>query len=314
MNLSALIREKRLPAVSLALVIAMGCAEPWPQPAAIPDEQFAREFHAWRDYRHSRLVAPGPGPVTWVGLTELRDGDLRMGADSTLPIVLPVKQAPRLVGTIRRTDSAVRFEPASRAAIRLSNGTPVRAPMALLSDRTDSATTLAIGSLRLRVHGEPGTDRLWLRVWDEEHPARRTFKLPDAYPPDLAWRVSARFDAFDQPRTYEVADIAEGTQAYRSPGELVFRAAGRVHRLVAFAEPKDTMFFVMLWDSTARTTTYQSGRYMRVPLPDSTGWTVIDFNRVYNPPCVFTPFSTCAFAPRENRLALAVLAGEKRAP
>jgi uncharacterized protein (DUF1684 family) len=70
----------------------------------------------------------------------------------------------------------------------------------------------------------------------------------------------------------------------------------------------------MLWDSTALSTTYGAGRYLRVPLADSTGWTVIDFNRTYNPPCVFTAFSTCAFPPPENRLPFAVTAGEKRVP
>ncbi|HSL69474.1 MAG TPA: DUF1684 domain-containing protein, partial [Longimicrobiales bacterium] len=52
--------------------------------------------------------------------------------------------------------------------------------------------------------------------------------------------------------------------------------------------------------------------FMRVSFPDSTGWTVIDFNRAYSPPCVFTPYSTRAFAPAENRLAVPILAGEKR--
>ena len=51
---------------------------------------------------------------------------------------------------------------------------------------------------------------------------------------------------------------------------------------------------------------------LRVPLADSTGWTVIDFNRTYNPPCAFTAFSTCAFPPPDNRLTLAITAGEKR--
>ncbi|MGH7462888.1 MAG: DUF1684 domain-containing protein, partial [Longimicrobiales bacterium] len=114
------------------------------------------------------------------------------------------------------------------------------------------------------------------------------------------------------PREYRVPDIVEGTQAYRSPGELVFRVDRKEHRLAAFADPGDTIFFVMMWDSTARSTTYQGGRYLRVPFPDSTGWTMIDFNRAYSPPCVFTPYSTCAFAPPENRLQLAVVAGEKR--
>ncbi|MGH7551435.1 MAG: DUF1684 domain-containing protein [Longimicrobiales bacterium] len=299
--------------IALALVMCAGCTdEPWPRPAAIPVEQFVREFHEWRDYRRSRLVAPGPGPVTWVGLWEVPDGVTAIGADSTLPIVLPATHSSPLVGTIRRAGADVRFEPASGAPVQLADSTSVVAPLALVSDRNDNPTTLALGSLRLRLHGEPGTDRLWLRAWDEQHPAREAFTLPESFPPDTAWRVSARFEQYAEPRDYRVADIAEGTQAFRSPGELVFRVGRREHRLAAFAEAEDTIFFVMIWDSTATTSTYQAGRYMRVPFPDSTRWTTIDFNRAYNPPCVFTPYSTCAFAPPENRLTIAILAGEKR--
>jgi uncharacterized protein (DUF1684 family) len=299
--------------VALTLLLCAGCADDrWPRPATIPEQQFVKEFHDWRAYRRSRLVLPGPGPVTWVGLWELHAGALALGADSTLAIVLPAAQSPRLAGTLQHAGADVRFEPAANAAIRLADGTPVNKPLLMVSDRGSNATTLAIGSLRLRVHAEPGTDRLWLRAWDEEHPARATFQMPESFPPDTAWRVAARFEPFKEPRDYRVADITDGTQSYRSPGRLVFRIDGRQHRLAAFAEPKDTIFFLMMWDSTARTSTYQAGRYMRVPFPDTTGWTVIDFNRAYNPPCVFTPYSTCAFAPPENRLTLAVQAGEKR--
>jgi uncharacterized protein (DUF1684 family) len=38
---------------------------------------------------------------------------------------------------------------------------------------------------------------------------------------------------------------------------------------------------------------------------------VVDFNKAYNPPCVFTPYATCPLPPRQNRLDLAVEAGEK---
>jgi uncharacterized protein (DUF1684 family) len=51
---------------------------------------------------------------------------------------------------------------------------------------------------------------------------------------------------------------------------------------------------------------------MRVPLADEDGWTTIDFNRAYNPPCVFTAYSVCGIPPRENWLTFAVTAGEKR--
>ena len=75
----------------------------------------------------------------------------------------------------------------------------------------------------------------------------------------------------------------------------------------------------MMWDETAGTETYEGMRYMRVPFPegeewslDQGGWTTIDFNRAYNPPCVFTAHSVCALPPRENYLTLAVTAGEKK--
>jgi hypothetical protein len=185
--------------------------------------------------------------------------------------------------------------------------------LALASDRTEAPTVLAVGSLRVRLHGEPGTDRLWLRAWDEEHPDRETFRLPESFAPDTAWRVSARFARFRAPRTYRVADVTGGSQEYRSPGELVFHLGGREHRLAAFADSASRDFFVMFWDSTSTTMTYEGGRYLHVPLPDDDGWTVIDFNRAYNPPCVFTPYSTCALPPPGNRLGTAIEAGEKRA-
>jgi uncharacterized protein (DUF1684 family) len=136
--------------------------------------------------------------------------------------------------------------------------------------------------------------------------------MPDEFPLDTNWRVAARFQPYQEPRLFRVEDITLGTQEYSAPGELIFRVSGREYHLVPFADSTSQDFFLMLRDSTAATTTYQAGRYLRVPFPDSTGWTVIDFNRTYNPPCVFTPFSTCALPPQENRLSLAVPAGEKR--
>jgi hypothetical protein len=45
-----------------------------------------------------------------------------------------------------------------------------------------------------------------------------------------------------------------------------------------------------------------------------TEWTVIDFNQAYNPPCAYSKYTTCPLPPRENRLDLAIEAGEKRYP
>lgn len=123
----------------------------------------------------------------------------------------------------------------------------------------------------------------------------------------------ARREPFQRSQEFRVPDIAGGTQLFHAPGELEFRVDRSRLRLTPCADSGSRDYFVMLWDSTALSTTHEVGRYLHIPFPDSTGWTVIDFNRAYNPPCVFATYSSCARPPREKRLPLAITAGEKRA-
>lgn len=298
---------------SVLLLAACGGDDGWPSPPPQSWEAFLEAHAEWRAERREALVTPPSGPLLWIGLWELHDGSTPFGSDPALPIVLPPQDAPPLAGTIYRAGQEVSLEPVpGGGGLRHGDGAPVTGSARLATDRTDNPTELAIGSLGMRIHAERGTDRLWLRVWDEDSPVRDTFALPEQYPPDTTWRVAARFEAFPEPRTVPTPDVTGGIVTQRVPGELVFRLGGREHRLLAAADTNSTTYFVMVWDSTALSTTYQAGRYVRAPVADSTGWTVLDFNRTYNPPCVFTAFSVCAFPPPENRLPLAITAGEKR--
>ena len=294
-----------------ALSMLVAC-DAWPSPSSMTPAEHEADHGQWREARRNGLVRPGSGAVTWTGLWDLPAGEFAIGADSSLPMVLSGSGVPRTLGIISRTESTLRFTPARGARPLLGDSTLITSTIDVVSDRSRQPTVIGVGSVRFRVHGEPGTDRLWIRAWDEEHPQRATFQLPETFPLSADWRVAARFDSFPAPRDFRVADVTEGTQSYHSPGELVFRRAGREHRLAVSADSGSRDYFIMLWDSTATTTTYGAGRYLRVPLADSTGWTVIDFNRTYNPPCVFTAFSTCAFPPPENRLPFPITAGEKR--
>lgn len=314
-----MVRLAKLPPGLAALVLA-GCAEgSWPAPPPIALEQMASEHEEWRRYRRDRLVTPPGGAVLWVGLHDLAPGETPFGSHPSLPIVLPEADAPPHAGTLVRSGQEVRLVPAPGGAIHLDGGGPVTEPTVLAHDMSDEPTTLSLGSLGLRVHAEPGTDRLWLRVWDTDLPLRETFELPEYFPVDTAWRLTARFEPYRAPRQLRFADVTGGTIGRDAPGELVFRKGGREHRLIAVADSGSSYFFVMLWDSTATTETYQAGRYLRVDFPEvegwtrsTAGWTTIDFNRTYNAPCVFTAYSVCSLPPLENRLALSVTAGEKR--
>src|SRR5208282_6330764 len=68
--------------------------------------------------------------------------------------------------------------------------------------------------------------------------------------------------------------------------------------------------FIVFNDLTAKTETYPGGRFLDTD-PVVNGTVVLDFNRAYNPPCAVTPYATCPLAPKENRLQVAIAAGEK---
>jgi uncharacterized protein (DUF1684 family) len=71
-----------------------------------------------------------------------------------------------------------------------------------------------------------------------------------------------------------------------------------------------TLFFVFQ-DVTSGNETYGGGRFLYADL-EKDGRMLLDFNKAYNPPCVFTPYATCPLPPTQNRLAIRVEAGEKK--
>ena len=73
---------------------------------------------------------------------------------------------------------------------------------------------------------------------------------------------------------------------------------------------------VIVSDATGRDSTYAGGRYLHAPFPDhgldKPGKLILDFNRLQNPPCAYTPYATCPLPPYVNRLAISIPAGEQR--
>ena len=308
--------------VGAAALVVTGCTADWPDPPPVATETLLADHEEWRSNRERRLVTPPGGSVLWNGLWDIPEGETQFGSDPALPMTLPAEDSPPIAGTLRREGMVVTLLPAPASGIRVRTPdpndpdavveTPVAEPLVLENDRSGKTTRLALGSLGMRIHKEPGSDRLWLRTGDEDAPIRETFNLPDYYPVSQDWRVAARFEEYDQPRTLHFADVTGGLVEFRAPGELVFQADGREHSLIATAGVNSSSFFIVMWDSTATVNTYQGGRFLSAPLPDESGWTTIDFNRAYNAPCVFTEYSVCAVPPRENWLELHVTAGEQR--
>jgi uncharacterized protein (DUF1684 family) len=158
-----------------------------------------------------------------------------------------------------------------------------------------------------------GGGRQFVSASDEEHPLLKTLPSVQTYPVDMRWRVAARFDAFDVPKMMPVADVRGGSAEAPAVGYLTFRVGDREQRLLAWGFPGNDTFSVMFKDATNASTTY--GSRMLSPETVATGhWTVLDFNLASNPPCAYSPYTTCPLPPAENRLAVAIEAGEKLFP
>jgi uncharacterized protein (DUF1684 family) len=95
-------------------------------------------------------------------------------------------------------------------------------------------------------------------------------------------------------------------------GVLEFTLHGQPLRLSAFVEvgQRDDRLFVPFTDLTSGKETYQAGRYLDISR-SATGVYVVDFNLAYNPYCYYNPTYDCPYPPKENRLQVAIRAGEK---
>ncbi|MFI5954483.1 DUF1684 domain-containing protein [Cryptosporangium sp. NPDC051539] len=151
-----------------------------------------------------------------------------------------------------------------------------------------------------------------IRPRHPENPLRVAFEGTPAYDPDPRWVATGRYTAFDEPRPTTVGAAVEGLQhVYDAPGELRFTLDGNEYTLTAFNGYRPGTLSVLFTDATSGVTTYAANRSLQVDAPDEDGTVTIDFNRAANLPCAYTDLATCPLPPAENRLPIAIEAGEK---
>jgi uncharacterized protein len=133
-----------------------------------------------------------------------------------------------------------------------------------------------------------------------------------AYAPDPRWVIPGRYRPFDEPRDVTVGSVVEGLQhVYAAPGVVEFEVDGQPLALTAFNGRTARSLHILFTDATSGVTTYAANRSLQVPAPDADGTVILDFNRATNLPCAYTEFATCPLPPAENRLPVAVTAGEQ---
>ncbi len=268
--------------------------------------EYRADFEAYHAARIARLTAPDG----WLSLTGLywldEPGDYTFGADASNRLVFP-GNAPARIGTFTLSDTTVtmRADPAAGVTVDGEAVTEI-----LLQDDEHETPTVARAGTMSWVAIQRSRGR-GIRLRDTASPVREGFSGIDTFPPDLRWRIEARFEPFDEPRRVLVPSITGTPEEDISPGMVAFELDGRTHRLSVNGRPGAAEYFLVFGDATSGQDTYGGGRFLYLPAPNHDGMTIVDFNRAYNPPCVFTPYATCPLPTPENRLPVRVEAGEK---
>jgi len=255
-----------------------------------PANSYDSEVMQWRADRRAKLMKDDSW-LTLAGLFWLHDGV----NDITLPT-----------------------HPPSNVKLVLRNGR-VTLGNQILRDDTDAQgpTLLHNGSVSWEVirREDISGPRLGIRVKDTGSEARKNFKGLDYFPINPSYRVVAHFEPYNPPKKISITSVLGMTSQETAPGALVFQLRGKTLRLDPIwdmSDPEPRNLFIIFKDQTSGKETYAAARYMYAHPPDAKGNTIVDFNKSYNPPCVFTHFATCPLPPTQNRLPIRIEAGEKK--
>jgi uncharacterized protein len=285
----------------MAVVVAIAILSLPAFPIQPPDAAYLQSFEKWKgelvdDLRQNWLVLAG---LFW-----LKPGANTFGSAADNAIVLP--SGPAHAGVFQLQGQAVSVELQRDAQAKIDGKSLSQAT--LQADVTGKATVIEMGSLRM--HLIQRGQRLGIRVKDLNSERARNYAGPIFFPLDMTYRITGTFVPSDGKKTVDVPNVLGDVTPTPIAGEVHFKLNGQDLTLTALSgDPAKGLSFVM-GDLSGKTDTYPGGRFLDSdPVVD--GNVVLDFNRAYNPPCAVTPYATCPLAPKENRLPVAIAAGEK---
>jgi hypothetical protein len=171
---------------------------------------------------------------------------------------------------------------------------------------------IEIGPYAVRPYVQGGAGILIL--FDSRRTAPDRFDPPRYFDVDPAFRFRAPLVRAAEPEIIALQTSLGRTKEYRRIGHFELRIGGadvRVHAYEpAFVSSDEELLTILFTDATTGKESYGTGRYLDLDPPTDELYE-IDFNRAYNPYCSYTDAYNCPIPPRENRLDVAIRAGEK---
>ncbi|MBL8190716.1 MAG: DUF1684 domain-containing protein [Acidobacteria bacterium] len=271
--------------------------------AASAQDSYDQTIQKWRAEREAKLKADD-GWLTVTGLFWLREGQNEFGSAPTNDIVLPPGSAPDKLGSFEWLNGKITLRVAE-GAIVTANSKPVR-ELVLHSETVKRPEVIEAGDLSFLLLKRG--DRWGIRLKDKNSFARQNFTGLRWYPAKESFRIAADFIAYDQPKDIPIVNILGDIENYKSPGLLKFKLNGQEYTLEPVNSGGDRLFIIFR-DLTSNKTTYAASRFLYADAPKD-GKVILDFNQAINPPCAFTAYATCPLPPKQNRLNVAIEAGE----
>lgn len=306
-NLRNIILYAWLILMSLGAVVYSQVSISGEQPTVV---SYREEVEKWRQKRENDLK----GEDSWLslaGLFWLKDGENSFGSAAGNDIVLPdEKGVPKQAGVIiyRNGTATLRLDKSAQNVIKIDGQAPSD-NFELKSDDGQKPNVLQIGDIKFNLIKREKL--VGVRVKNKNSLTRLQFKGLSWFPVDEKLKIKATFVPYQQPKEVLVPNVLGSSFTMKSPGLLSFQLNGQEYKLEPVLEGKQ--LFIIFRDLTSKNETYSAGRFLYADLPNEGETTVIlDFNKAYNPPCAFTHFATCPLPPPQNRLAVKILAGEKR--
>jgi uncharacterized protein (DUF1684 family) len=289
----------------LCIFLAMGFASLTAAPAQAQTD-YVKEVEKWRSDRETNLKKE-TGWLTVAGLFWLKEGINTVGAGPDFNVRLTDNFRQGKFGEIDFTngEAALKVESGVEAQ---SNGRRISGTIDLVSDDNGKPTEIRTGTQTFFLIRRE--DRFGIRLKDSNSEARRNFKGLHWFPIDESYKITAKLEAFAEPKEVLVPNVLGGNFKMKSPGMLKFTLKGKEYTLQPVDEGDGTLFIIFS-DGSSRNETYKSGRFLYADKPVN-GEALLDFNKAENPPCAFTAFATCPLPPPQNKLDVEIKAGEKR--
>lgn len=293
------------------MLIGMVCAV-----ASAQAPSWQEDLAAWRAAHAVELQKPD-GWLSLAGLDWLEAGDNAFGSATENRIHLPAG-TPAHLGVLRLEKETVTLLPPAEGFPKdlLLEGAPAKSQaLRVVAEEDKLSEHLTMGTLNMYMIRRGG--RFALRIKDSHSAALLGFHALKWYAPDDNYLVTANWTPYKNPKTITLTTLVGTTYEQPVPGVAEFSIGGKMYRLEPVLEdPAVSKLFFVLRDSTSTSTTYSACRFLYTGFPsnglDNPGQLVLDFNRLENPPCAYTPFATCPLPPAGNRLPIALPVGEQR--